>query len=84
MEVIFSFSMNEHIILSMKGGDVRNTYLLTEHKICNFQGEKIHLSSWMRPYFVSVFKVTKDIFGLSMHAFSSLFHMFLLKTVCLP
>lgn len=84
MEVIFSFSMNEYIILSMKGGDVRNTFLLTEHKIVISKEKKIHLSSWMRPYFVPVFKVTKDIFGLSMHALSSLFHMFLLKTVCLP
>lgn len=40
MKVIFSFFVNEHIILSMKGGDARNTYLLTEHKNCNFQGKK--------------------------------------------
>lgn len=33
MKVIFSFFVDGHIFLSMKGGDVRNIHLLTKDKI---------------------------------------------------
>lgn len=43
----FSFVVYEHIILSVKGGDVRKTYLLTEHKMATSKEKKlIYVLRW--------------------------------------
>lgn len=45
--IFFLFFVNEHIILSMKGRDVRNTYLLTEHKNTSSKEKKlIYVLGW--------------------------------------
>lgn len=43
----FSLVVNEHIILSMKGRDVRNTYLLTEYQNTSSKEKKlIYVLGW--------------------------------------